>query len=119
MIGYHFTGTRLLNGNKIPPIGTWLIYYGADVIPCKVGLHASEHPFDALKYAPGVLLHRVHLESDLISHGNPIDKHVGRRRLILASIDSESVLRRFARWCALQVIDLWDVPAIVRGCPTR
>jgi len=44
----------------------------------------------------------------------PLDKFVGRRRKILQTIDTTELLREFARWCALQVIDLWDCPPIVR-----
>jgi len=113
MYGYHFTADRLRNGEPIPAIGEWLEYDG-DIVPCRSGLHASEHPFDALQYAPGNLLHRVELEGDLQSHGEPVDKWVGRCRRILATIDAEPLLQEFARWCALQVIHLWDAPAVVR-----
>lgn len=113
MIGYHFSGNRLRDGRPIPPIGEWLEHHGP-VEPCVSGLHASEHPFDALQYAPGTLLHRVELEGDLQPHGKPIDKWVGRRRRIIASIDATDLLRAFARWCALQMIDLWYAPAVVR-----
>ncbi len=60
------------------------------------------------------MLHRVELEGDLVSHGDPTDKWVGRRRKIEASLDATNLLRAHARWCALQVIDLWDAPAVVR-----
>jgi len=113
MIGYHFTGDILRDGRPIPAVGEWLEHDGP-VVPCKSGLHASEHPFDALTYAPGGMLHLVELDGDLASHGDPVDKWVGRRRRIIASIDATALLREFARWCALQVIDLWDAPAVVR-----
>jgi hypothetical protein len=112
MKGYHFTGDTLRNGEPIPPVDEWLVHDGP-VEPCRSGLHASEHPLDALRYAPGDLLHRVELGGDLQPHGDPIDKWVGRRRKIIATIDAEPLLREFARWCALQVIDLWDAPAVV------
>ena len=44
---YHFTGDTLRDGRPIPKPGVWLKHDGP-VIPCKSGLHASEHPFDAL-----------------------------------------------------------------------
>ena len=110
---YHFTSNKLRNGDPIPPIGEWLEYTGK-IVPCESGLHASEHPLDALQYAPGNLLHVVELEGDLVSHGNPIDKWVGRRRKIIATINAESLLREFARWCASQVLHLWDAPQIVK-----
>ena len=113
MRAYHFTGQTLRNGEPIPHVGEWLEHDGP-VIPCDSGLHASEHPMDALEYAPGPILHLVELEGDLVSHGDPADKWVGRRRKILATIDATELLKEFARWCALQVIHLWDAPDIVR-----
>ena len=113
MRGYHFTSDTLRDGTPIPPIGEWLEHEG-EIIPCKSGLHASEHPLDALKYAPGVRLHLVELDGDMMPHGDPVDKHVGRRRKILKSIDATELLREFARWCALQVIHLWDAPDVVK-----
>jgi hypothetical protein len=113
MRAYHFTGHVLRDGRPIPVIGEWLEHDGP-VVPCESGLHASEHPFDALQFAPGNLLHLVEIEGDLQEHGNPVDKVVGRRRRIVATIDAEPLLREFARWCALQVIHLWDAPQIVR-----
>jgi len=113
MTGYHFTGVTLGDGRPIPPIGEWLEYDG-EIVPCRAGLHASEHPFEALQYAPGPLLHRVELDGDIVAHGDPVDKHVGQRRKIMATIDATDLLREFARWCALQVIHLWDAPDVVR-----
>jgi hypothetical protein len=113
IVGYHFTGEKLRDGRAIPAIGEWLEHDGP-VKPCDSGLHASVDPFDALQFAPGNLLHRVELEGDLNSHGNPVDKWVGRRRKITASIDAEKLLREFARWCALQVVHLWECPPVVR-----
>ena len=113
MIGYHFTGDTLRDGRPIPPTGVWLQHIG-DVVPCECGLHASACPFDAMQFAPGVMLHRVELVGDLTSHGKPVDKWVGKRRRIIESLDATDLLRTFARWCALQVIDQWEAPPIVR-----
>ena len=110
---YHFTADTLRNGDPIPPIGQWLEYTG-EIVPCKLGLHASTHPFDALTYAPGNTLHRVKLDGELQSHGDPIDKWVGRRRKIIATINAEPLLHEFARWCASSVLHLWDAPQVVR-----
>ena len=112
MKGYHFTSNTLRDGSPIPPVGEWLEFDGP-VVPCRSGLHASEEPFDALGFAPGNLLHQVELEGDLISHGDPVDKWCGRRRKIIATIDAENLLREFARWCAQQVLHLWDAPQVV------
>lgn len=113
MIGYHFTSTTLRDGRPIPPVGEWLIHAG-EIVPCRSGLHASEHPFDALAFAPGNTLHKVELDGEIVPHGDPVDKHVGRRRRIIATIEAEPMLREFARWCALLVIGLWDAPDVVR-----
>ena len=113
MIGYHFTAATLRDGRPIPPVGEWLEHDGP-VVPCEKGLHASECPLDAMQYAPGSRLHRVELDGDLQAHGEPVDKWVGRRRRIVASIDAEPLLREFARWAALQVIDHWNAPPVVR-----
>jgi hypothetical protein len=112
VIAYHFTNDTLHNGQPIPPIGKTLIHNGA-VVPCSSGLHASEHPFDALQYAPGPRLHLVKLTGGLISHGDPIDKWVGRKRTIIASIDATEILRYSARQFALSVTHLWNPPDIV------
>jgi hypothetical protein len=56
----------------------------------------------------------VELEGNLLAHGKPIDKWVGRRRKIIATVNMEELLKKFARWCALQVIHLWNVPPVVR-----
>ena len=113
MIGYHFVGEKLRNGEPIPVDGEWLEHDGP-VKPCKSGLHASEHPFDALRYAPGNTLCQVELEGNLKPHGDPVDKWVGRRRKILKRIDAEHLLRRFAADQALSVAHLWDMPEVVR-----
>jgi hypothetical protein len=114
MLGYHFTdGDRLRNAEPVPPVGEWLVHLGP-VVPCQSGLHASEHPMDALNYAPGLILHLVELVGDLIPHGDPIDKFCGRCRRIIASIDASELLRTFARLCAMDVIGLWDAPEVVR-----
>ena len=60
------------------------------------------------------MLHLVEIDGELVTHGDPPDKVVGRRRKILASIDATDLLREFARWCALQVIHLWECPDVVR-----
>lgn len=109
-IYYHFTGDKLRDGSPIPPIGEWLEYHGK-VVMCASGLHASADPFDALKYAPGPMLHRVVLDGIVVSQS---DKVVARKRKIIATIDATELLRKFARDQALSVIHLWDAPKVVR-----
>ena len=116
---YHFTNDTLRNGEPIPKVGEWLEFLG-ELVPCPSefdlargagGLHASEHPFDALSFASGNRLHRVELGDQIVQHGSPVDKVVSNRRKIVASIDAEDVLRRFDLRVAL---DWKDAPAIVR-----
>lgn len=101
---YHFTGDTLRDGSPIPKPGIWLKHEGP-IVPCRSGLHASTHPFDALQYAPGNQLHLVEVRGDVQKHGN--DKIVGRERKILQSVDTEKLLWDFARWNALCVLPLW------------
>ena len=110
---YHFSGPKLRDGSAIPPIGEWLEVTG-QIEPCVRGLHASAHPFDALQWAPGSLLHRVQLGDLRIPHGDPIDKYVSDRRMIVATINVEEMLWEYARKCALSVIHLWDAPEVVK-----
>lgn len=114
-IYYHFTGDTLRDGRPIPPIGKWLTHTGK-LIPCVQGLHASKHPFDALRFAPGNRLHRVQLGEKTISHGDPTSKVVSNKRKIVASIDATEVLQKFARLCALSCLQNWkcEVPAAVK-----
>jgi hypothetical protein len=111
---YHFTTNTLRDGRPIPPMGEWLTHEG-DLVPCESGLHASEHPRDALTYAPGIRLHKVELSGDILEHGEPVDKVCARKRKIVASINAEDVLRRFARRCALDAVESYwkDAPKIV------
>ena len=121
---YHFTGKTLRDGSPIPKIGEWLeLPENVKIKACPSdmdiangygGLHASGHPFDALRYAPGSTLHLVELDGELIEHGSPVDKVAARRRKIVATIDAEPLLREFARKCALSVIHLWDAPEVVK-----
>ena len=108
---YHFTNDKLRDGRPIPRKRVWLKHKGA-VIPCQSGLHASIHPFEALQYAPGHLLHLVEVRGEIQNHGK--DKIVGRERRILKTINAEKLLRDFARWNALQVLPLWpNAPEVV------
>ena len=111
---YHFTGDTLRDGRPIPKPGVWLKHDGP-VIPCKSGLHASEHPFDALAYAPGNLLHKVRLRGNITPHGNPVDKYCASERRIVATIDAECVMRSFARRVALDAVKRYwlEAPEVV------
>ena len=103
LLAYHFTSDTLRDGSPIPRRGVWLKHKGP-VVPCQRGLHASVHPFDALRYAPGARLHLVEVRGDIQKHEK--DKVVARERKILKSINAEKLLRELARWNASQVLHL-------------
>ena len=110
MMAYHFVADTLRDGTPIPVDGEWLVHVGPVEI-CETGLHASKHPFDALRYAPGGTLCLVECE-DIVTEQD--DKFVCRRRKIVKRFDATDLLRAFARHCALSVIHLWDAPPVVR-----
>ena len=107
---YHFVGDMLRDGRPVPPVGEWLVHDGPMVM-CESGLHASRHPFDALTYASGPVLCLVDCD-EIEAEEN--DKLVCRRRRIVARFDATTMLRTFARRCALDVIHLWKAPQVVR-----
>jgi hypothetical protein len=99
----------LRDGSAVPKNGAWLKYEG-ELRMCRSGLHFSKHPFDALQYAPGNILCKVEVRGDIQYKD---DKGVCRERRIIARFDATDMLRKFARLCALDVIDKWDAPEIV------
>jgi hypothetical protein len=112
MKAWHFVGDKLRDGSPVPADGVKLIHRGK-VIPCQSGLHASEHPFDALKFAPGPVLCLVECGGLIVPHGSPVDKIACSERTIIARMDATPLLRYFARQQALSVVHLWDTPQIV------
>ncbi len=107
---YHFVGATLRDGRPVPADGEWLEHAG-EIEMYVSGLHASEHPFDALQYAPGEILCLVDIEGDLESQG---DNVVGRRRRIVKRFDATELLWSFSRQCALSVIHMWEAPYVVK-----
>lgn len=108
-IAYHFVGQTLRGGRPVPADGEWLEHDGP-VDLCVSGLHAAEHPFGALTYAPGETLCLV--ECDNIVTGIA-DKFVCRKRRIIKRIDATDLLRQFSRECASAVLYQWPAPAVV------
>ena len=103
------------NDNRIVTVGETITVEGEPIL-CEHGLHASARIIDALEYCPEgeVALCRVELGGTVI-HGD--DKSVASERTITAMLGAErtaALLQDFARWCALQVVDLWDAPDVVR-----
>ena len=83
-------------------------------ILCEHGYHANRKLRDALRYAQGskLSLCRVAL-GGVVLHDD--DKSVASERTVIAMLDAdatEKLLRDWARWCALQVIHLWDAPDV-------
>ena len=107
--GWHFVDKKLRDGRDIPPDGEWLEHDGK-LEMCMSGLHFSERIIDALQYAPGNTICRVSVDGKIVMD---TDKGVATRRRIDWRIDGEVVLRAFARWCAIQVIHLWNAPDVV------
>jgi hypothetical protein len=95
---YHFTPIKLRDGRPIPAVGEFL-EHPDDIYLGEAGFQPREHPFDTLQSSPGSMLHKV--------------KQEGNRLKIMASINATELLREFARWCALQVVDKWDAPGMV------
>ena len=66
---------------------------------------------DAIYYAPGAIVYRVELSGE-IKKGE--DKLVAQKRTYLSGgIDVSETLRKFARMCALNVVDMWEAPEVV------
>ena len=107
---YHFVGETLRDGRPIPKTGEWLVHKG-ELEMCESGLHASRHPLDALKYAPGDTLCLVEMSGKILEQK---DKLVAEKRRIIKRFNAEKMLRLFARKQALKVLHLWDAPKVVR-----
>ena len=82
-----------------------------ELVMCQSGYHASFRALDALQYAPGSICCRVEIGGKFILD---TDKLVAKKLTVLWAVDAKKILREFARWCALQVIHLWDAPECVR-----
>ena len=85
-----------------------------EIALCDYGLHACERLIDALAYAKGTVICKVELGDD--AHTEE-DKAVSRKRTCLAMTtaeDGERIMRQFARWCALDVAHVWEMPGVVR-----
>jgi hypothetical protein len=101
--------------NREVKVGETLRVEGTPTL-CHHGLHASFKLWDALGYAQGekLSLCRVTLGGEA-DHDS--DKSVANERTVVAMLDADAtdkLLRDFSRWCALQVIHLWDAPDVVR-----
>jgi hypothetical protein len=99
--------------DRLIKVGETLTVEG-EIELCENGLHACRNLIDCLRYCEGTVICEVEL-SGAIVHDE--DKSAASSRTVLAlttAEEGEKILRSFARWCALQVIHLWDAPDVVR-----
>ena len=113
MLGWYFApeNRKLRHGDgRLVEAG---ITHTVDCKPelCMSGLHWSEKAIDALGYAPGPIACRVEGGGKVVEGD---DKIVGTSRKYLALADATDVLRRLTRKWALDVIQLWDAPQVVK-----
>jgi hypothetical protein len=107
---YHFVGATLRDGTSVPSDGVTLRWDGP-LKMCISGFHASRKAWQAVEYAPGPILCRVHCTGDVIE-GH--DKLVCRERTLIERRDATDMLRAYARSCAIDVLHLWNAPDVVR-----
>ena len=113
VLAWHFTGTDKLlryGDGRLVVAGETLSVQGKPRL-CERGMHGSVRLIDALGNAPGAYLWRVRVSGSIVEDK---DKLVGIARKALWGFDATDLLREFARWCALLVIDKWDAPAVVK-----
>ena len=103
MKAWHFVGKTLRDGSPVPQDGEKLVFTGEPIL-CEQGYHASDSPWDALRYAPGNILCRVECGGTLIKGD---DKFVCTERTIIQRIDATKMLQYFARMKAVEVIHLY------------
>ena len=99
---WHFVANNRRLGygdNRKVMVGQTLSVSGPTVL-CEHGMHWSRRLVDALHYAPGSTLTYCEVWGD-IKESN--DKGVSTHRKVISMIDSDNLLRRFARHCATEV----------------
>lgn len=83
--------------------------------PCESGLHMSKRPIDALIYARTPILYGVSPGEDIIADTiEDTYKGCSNSRTYHWRLDCTDILAEFARWCALEVEHLWDMPDVVQ-----
>jgi len=113
---WHFAPAdkRLRHGDERPirrNVRMWALPKGRALNLCHHGMHGSVNIIDALEYAPGPVLSWCEFGGEILSGS---DKLCAEWRRPLWIIDATPMLWEWARWCALQVAHLWDMPDIVR-----
>ena len=77
---------------------------------CVTGYHGCVRVIDALQYAPGPWVSKRVITGGVVIGD---DKLCGTECVHSGGIDTTEVLRKFARMCALDVIDKWNAPEVV------
>ena len=95
---------------RMVEVGVPLEIDGPPVL-CARGIHACRRAIDALKYAESAIVARVECGGEIVEGD---DKLTCTQLIPVAIFDATDALRHFARLCALDVIEKWDAPEIVR-----
>lgn len=101
---------RMQYSDELVEVGKTYIFDGEPIL-CRQGYHASVRAIDALSYSPGNVICQVEM-GGVIVNGN--DKLVATERKVISMTNAEELLREFARWSALEVAHLWDMPPKAR-----
>ena len=108
---WHFAAMK--DGKPVMRDGTMIEpgkrYTVPKAIMCESGFHGSARAIDALQYAPGSWVSKRDIDEVIRGY----DKVCGPACVHTDGFDATEILRKFARLCALDVIDLWDSPEIV------
>ena len=113
VLGWYFSpdDMRLANGDGRLIVAGQKHEVALPLRLCSRGLHASRQVSDALRYATSGVVWRVRLSGHIVEGS---DKMCAEVREYLWGYNASDVLRAFARKCALDVIDKWGAPAVVR-----
>ena len=95
---------------RLVEVGVPLEIDGPPVL-CARGIHACRRAIEALKYAESAIVARVECGGEIVEGD---DKLTCTQLIPVAIFDATDALRHFARLCALDVIEKWDAPEIVR-----
>lgn len=93
------------------PVGVTLRHEGPTP-PRDVGLFASVRARDALMFGGGCTVQRVACGGEIVQENRGL---ACSERTVLWSADATKEIQVFARWCASQVVHLWDAPQTVLG----
>ena len=108
MLAYHFISTSFATrfSDETTAVGHTLKATG-DLWLRRNGLHASVHPYDALRLAASgqTMLCLVELSGEILEGEGKV---CARKRTILKAFDATKLLQDFAIWCAEQVLPVFE-----------